>query len=67
MSPERGCGDARMPLRGPQGRLEMFYPQVELWRAQRALRRERVGQVVAKVVVAVMLLGLYWLAFTEMR
>lgn len=44
-----------------------FYPQVELLRAQRALRRERAAQRVAKVVATAMLLGLYWLFFTQMR
>ena len=49
------------------GRPDPFYPQVELLRAQRALRRERAAQRVAKVVATAMLLGLYWLLFTNMR
>lgn len=58
---------ARLRVVRINGRPDPFYPQVELLRAQRALRRERAAQRVAKVVVTAMLLGLYWLLFTNTR
>ena len=60
--------DTRLKLLSPRPqRLDLFYPQVELLRAQRAVRRERAQQRAAKVLAAALMLGLYWLFFTHMR
>ncbi len=48
-------------------RVELFYPQVELLRAQRRVRRDRRAQWTARVVTTAIVLGLYWMFFSHIR
>ena len=70
-APGSGIHVVVRPARPRPNRVDMWYPRQELEQARREaarqLRKTERGQRIAKVVGAVVVLGLYWLLFTHMR